>query len=197
MHFIDLMKARRSRYLLTDRLPVSQAELEKILAGCVKHVPSAFNAQSARVVLLLGPAHKKLWDIVLQSLREIVPDEKFAPAREKTASFSAAYGTVLYFEDTSVTRAMRDKFPAYKDNFPLWAQQAAGMLQFAVWTAFAEAGIGASLQHYNPLIDRRVRKAFHIPSAWTLLAQMPFGEAEGKAPEKTFLPLSLRLRVER
>ena len=46
---------------------------------------------------------------------------------------------------------------------------AAGMLQLAVWTALAEKGLGASLQHYNPLIDdggrRRIRSAVQLGAA--------------------------------
>ena len=38
-----------------------------------------------------------------------------------------------------------------------------------------DAGMGASLQHYNPLIDDEVRKAWNLPGDWKLVAQMPFG----------------------
>lgn len=197
MTFVDLMKLRRSRYQLTDKLPISVEELEKIIEGCIKQTPSAFNSQSARVLLLLGASHKRLWELVLQSLRAVVPDDKFAPTEEKIASFAAAYGTILYFDDTRTVRALQEKFPTYKDNFPVWAQQAGGMLQFAVWTALAEAGVGASLQHYNPLIDQCVAAQWHVPADWRLVAQMPFGQPAAPAEEKTYLPLSERFRVER
>ena len=35
--------------------------------------------------------------------------------------------------------------------------------------------IGASLQHYNPLIDNEVREHWGLPGQWQLIAQMPFG----------------------
>ncbi len=196
MNFIDLMKKRRSRYQLTNSLPISDEKLQEILADCIMQAPSAFNVQSARVVLLLGERHKKLWEIVLRSLRDIVPTDKFAPTEEKIASFAAAYGSILYLDDASAIHELQTKFPTYADNFPVWAQQANGMLQFAVWTALAEAGVGASLQHYNPLIDERVKKEFRLPATWQLIAQMPFGQAVGADKEKTYLPLSARLRVE-
>ena len=44
----------------------------------VRHVPSAFNSQTTRVVLLLGESHKKLWQIVKDALKKIVPAEAFA-----------------------------------------------------------------------------------------------------------------------
>ena len=71
------------------------------------------------------------------------------------------------------------------------------MLQLAVWTALAEAGVGASLQHYNPLIDEQVKKEFNLPASWKLVAQMPFGTFTGKDGDKPYIPLSERLRIEK
>jgi len=71
------------------------------------------------------------------------------------------------------------------------------MLQFSVWVALAESGIGASLQHYNPIIDEEVAAAFHIPKTWKMMAQMPFGKSVGTDLEKTFLPMSVRFRTEK
>ena len=56
--------------------------------------------------------------------------------------------------------------------------------------------MGASLQHYNPLVDTAAQQAFNIPKTWKLLAQMPFGTSVGPDGEKTFFPQS-RLRVEK
>lgn len=196
MNMLDLMKMRRSRYSLTDRLPVPVSEVEKLLADCLKQAPSAFNGQSARVVLLLADGHKKLWHIVLESLRPLVPADKFGETEKKIKSFSAAFGTVLFLEDEAVVRNLQEKFPTYEEQFPVWSLQSDGMLQFAVWTALAERGIGASLQHYNPLIDEEAARVFHLPKSWKLLAQMPFGQPFAGPEEKTYLPLSERLRVE-
>ena len=49
------------------------------------------------------------------------------------------------------------------------------MLQLAVWTVLRELKVGASLQHYNPVIDDKVKDLFNIPSQYRLVAQMPFG----------------------
>ena len=116
---------------------------------------------------------------------------------QKISSFAAAYGTILYYDDIDTVLHLQEKFPVYKDNFPIWAQQANGMLQFAIWTALAEAGVGASLQHYNPLIDEKVSAAFDVAASWRLVAQMPFGQPVAPAQEKTYLPLEQRLRIER
>ena len=153
--------------------------------------------QSARVVLLLGDKHGALWQIVRDSLRALVPPENFAATEEKINSFAAAYGTILYLDDTVATRSLQERFPAYAANFPVWAEQANGMLQFAIWTALAEADIGASLQHYNPLIDEAVKTKFNLPNSWKIIAQMPFGTSVGEDVEKTYLPLAERFIVEK
>ncbi len=197
MNCIDTMKLRRSRYSLSNRLPVSEQDLQALIAQCLLQAPSAFNSQSARILLLLGEKHKQFWQLVRESLQAVVPADKFAPTDGKISSFAAAYGTILYYDDTDTVLHLQEQFPAYKDNFPIWAQQANGMLQFAIWTAFAEAGVGASLQHYNPLIDEKVRVAFDVAASWRLVAQMPFGQPVAPAQEKTYLPLEQRLRIER
>lgn len=197
MPFTDIIKLRRSRYELTGRLPISEEKLTEIIGQCVLYTPSAFNSQPARVVLLLGGKHKQLWKLTEDCLREIVPADKFAPTEKKLASFASACGTLLYYNDKDTVRQLQEQFPTYKDNFPIWAQQANGMLQFAVWTALAEAGIGASLQHYNPVIDARVAKEFSVPANWQLVAQMPFGTPEGVPADKTFLPLDQRFYIKK
>ena len=56
----------------------------------------------------------------------------------------------------------------------------------------AEAGVGANIQHYNPVIDERVAKEWNIPTNLVLRAQMPFGEIVG---EPTPIERKSRLRV--
>jgi predicted oxidoreductase (fatty acid repression mutant protein) len=69
------------------------------------------------------------------------------------------------------------------------------MLQFVVWTSLELEGLGASLQHYNPLIDEEVRAKWNLPSTWKLIAQMPFGKPTGAPGEKEFQPLDTRMKV--
>lgn len=71
-----------------------------------------------------------------------------------------------------------------------------GILQFIVWTALETEGLGASLQHYNPLITPQVLSTWNIPSSWTLVAQLPFGKPSAPAGEKTFQPIEgVRFKV--
>ncbi|MCH3023302.1 nitroreductase, partial [Listeria monocytogenes] len=78
-----------------------------------------------------------------------------------------------FFEDQTVVRQLQEQFALYADNFPVWSEQASGMAQFAVWTALAEHKVGASLHHYNPLVDAQTHKTWNLPESWKLRAQMP------------------------
>lgn len=193
--FRDAMKHRRTYYLLTGRSPVEENKIEEIIKLAVTHLPSAFNSQSARVVLLLNAHHKQLWSMVKESLRKIVPADNFAPTESKIDSFAAAYASILYFEDTAVVKSLQEQFPSYADNFPLWSQQTSAIHQFAIWTMLEEVGFGASIQHYNQLIENDVRKEWSIPENWQLIAQMPFGVPSAEPGEKSFQPLETRIKI--
>ncbi|MDZ5001420.1 nitroreductase, partial [Clostridium perfringens] len=131
------IKERRSIYAISKESPVSDERIQEVVEEPVKHVPSAFNSQGSRVVVLFGENHNKLWDITMETLRKIVPANNFSSTEEKINSFKAGYGTVLYFEDFNVVESLQKQFELYKDNFPVWAQQTSGMLQFAIWTALS------------------------------------------------------------
>lgn len=194
--FDEALKGRRSYYAITDKSPVTDGEIEKIIDWAVMYVPSAFNSQSTRVVLLLGENHKKLWKIVKETLRPMVPPEGFKATEAKIDnSFAAGYGTVLFYEDQRVVRGLQDAFPLYKDKFPDWSQQTSAMHQLAVWTMLENADFGASLQHYNPLIDDEVRHTWQLPDEWRLIAQMPFGIPVQEPGDKEFQPLDTRVKV--
>lgn len=194
--FDEALKHRRSYYAITDKSPITDEEIEKIIDLAVMHVPSAFNSQSPRVVLLLGENHKKLWAIVKETLRRMVPPEAFKATGAKIDnSFAAGYATVLFYEDQRVVENLQASFPLYKDKFPDWSQQTSAMHQFAIWTMLEDAGFGASLQHYNPLIDDEVRRTWSLPPEWRLIAQMPFGVPAQEPGEKEFQDLATRIKV--
>jgi predicted oxidoreductase (fatty acid repression mutant protein) len=60
------------------------------------------------------------------------------------------------------------------------------MLQFALWTSFVAEGLGANLQHYNPLIAEKVAAEWKVPPIWKLNAQLVFGGRTAPADPKTF-----------
>lgn len=192
----DALKSRRTFYSISNKSLVSDAEIEDIVNFAVTHVPSAFNSQSPRLVLLLGENHRKLWDIVKATLKKMLPADAFPATEAKiNNSFASGYGTVLFFEDRTVVKSLCDSFPAYKDKFPAWSQHTSAMHQLAVWTMLEDAGFGASLQHYNPLIDEEVRKEWELPDSWDLVAEMPFGVPVHEPGTKQFNPLEGRVKI--
>ena len=196
MELYTAMKTRRTRYDLTNASPISDQRIEEIVADAITYTPSAFHSQSSRAILLFGERHQKIWDIVMETLRAKVPAERFGPTETKINSFAAGHGTILYFEDMNTVTSMQENVPNYAENFPVWSNQSAGMLQYAIWTALAQEGMGASLQHYNPIIDDAVIKEFGVPDGWKLLAQMPFGVPSGEPSEITYKPIEERLVVQ-
>ena len=187
MSFLDQMKQRRTIYAIGKNVLLTQDKIEEIIKEAVRNSPSAFNSQTSRVVTLYGDSHTKFWNIVRETLRKMVPEDAFEKTDAKINSFAAGYGTVLFFEDQDVVKSLQEQFALYADHFPAWSEHSSAIAQFAVWTALAEQHIGASLQHYHPVIDEEVAETFDIPKNWRLRAQLVFGSIEALAGEKTFM----------
>lgn len=192
--FYSVVRERRSFYGIDKEIKIADERIKEIVEFAVKYTPSAFNSQTARLVVLTGNAHDKLWDITTEILRKVVGNGDFAGTQQKMDSFKAGYGTVLFFEDEAIVKSLQKQFPLYADNFPVWSQQASGMHQLVVWAALESEGLGASLQHYNPLIDEQVNKEWNIPSNWKLLAQMPFGNPTAQPGDKEIKPIEDRVK---
>lgn len=193
--FVELLKKRRSQYALTKTLPVSESHLISVIQDAVKYSPSSFNSQSSRVVITFGEQSNKVWDITKAALRSRLDDDRFATTAAKIDSFAAGAGTILFYEDQQTVQALQQQFPSYQENFPIWSEQASGMAQLAVWTALAELNVGASLQHYNPLIDEALATEFEVPSSWVLRAQLPFGGHGAEFGDKSFIDDASRFKV--
>jgi predicted oxidoreductase (fatty acid repression mutant protein) len=193
--FLKAVEDRRTFYGISKDPVVADERIIEVVKHAVKHTPSSFNSQSTRVVVLLKNEHDKLWDITKEALRKIVPSEQFGETEAKINSFKNGYGTVLFYEDNSVIEGLQNQFALYKDNFPIWSQQANGMHQFVIWTALEIEGFGASLQHYNELIEADVKKEWDIPDTWKMIGQMPFGKPTAEPGAKDYQPLNDRVKV--
>ncbi|TCM64481.1 hypothetical protein EC844_11740 [Acinetobacter calcoaceticus] len=195
MTFLDKIKQRRTIYAIGRNLSLEAAQIESIIKEAVKHSPSSFNSQSSRAVILFGESHEKFWNTVTDTLQKIVPAEAFESTRTRMNSFIAGKGTVLFYEDHEVIKDLQEQFALYADNFPVWSEHSTAIAQFAVWTALHDQGVGASLQHYNPIVDDQVAEMFDIPSTWKLSAQLVFGSVEAEAGEKTFMDDQVRFKT--
>ena len=193
--FTDTLKNRRSIYPLGRNVSVSNEELTTLIKEAIKESPTAFNAQSTRAVILFGDAHEKLWEITEEALRPLTPAEAFPNTQNKLAGFKNGYGTVLFFKDTDVVKGLQEQFELYADNFPDWSEQSNGIATANTWVALVDKGLGANLQHYNPVIDEAVAKEWNIPSNWKLRSQLVFGSPETPAGEKEYMNDADRFRV--
>ncbi|MDN5358067.1 MAG: nitroreductase family protein [Candidatus Methanomethylophilaceae archaeon] len=196
MELREIVSARRSYYGLGRNVGTSDEDIISAIEDAVKYTPSAYNSQSQCVAVMLGSEHEELWGIVEAALRRKIGDQRYqGPTEEKISRFRSAYGTVLFFDNMTRTCEMGDSHPSNVGNFPVWAQQSSGMLQYVVWTMLEDMGLGASVQHYNPLIDKQIKERWSLPSDWKLIAQMPFGSIESPAGERSLEPIGERLKI--
>jgi|SRR5690625_769803 len=193
--FIQALKKRRSQYALGKNVTLSPNDIQNLVTETMRHTPSAFHSQSSRAVILFGQENIDFWQLIEDTLRTIAPSENFETTEQKLAGFAAGVGTILFFEDEHVVQNLQERYPLYAQHFPTWAEHANGMAQLAVWTALANADIGASLQHYIPFADNAIKQKWGIPNQWQLRAQMPFGSIEGEPQEKTFIKDHERIKV--
>ena len=196
-NFIEALEHRRSHYAISAAMSTSEEEIIKTIDRIMLAIPSAYNSQSSRVVLLMGVHHICMWGIVKQCLARLVTPEVFVGTRTKIDTcFAAGCGTVLFYEDMDVVAKMKEQFALYADKFDEYSAHTSAMPQLAIWTALEDMGFGCSLQHYNPLIDTEIAKQWNIPQSWKLIAQMPFGTPL-QVPEtkEQHLPLSERRLV--
>ena len=194
--FLNLIEQRRTIYALARKVEQTPEYLTDLIQNSIRESPSSFNSQSSRAVILFHAEHEKFWNFVKQELQSYAADETAAAkTASKMDSFAAGMGTVLFFEDMNVVEDLQNRFALYAENFPIWAEHSTAMAQFAVWTALHIEGLGASLQHYNPIVDEQVHGEWNIPQNWKLRAQLVFGSVAGEAKEKTYIDNSERFKV--
>lgn len=197
--FLEAVIARRSNYKLSTKSTISDSRIEEILKTTLENAPSTFGSYTTRLILLLRDEHFKFWDLVIEIVKSVTPPEQFnTHTKARLEGFRNSYGTVLYFEDPENTIKLQERFAFAKDHFPVWEHHTSAIHQFIIWTAFTDEGLGANLQHYNPLIDEKVKAEWNIPATWSLVAQMPFGTPTAPPNPKSVVmkkPLEERLFV--
>ena len=194
MKIFESLAKRHSAYNIDKKSSLTNDEVVKLVQDAALLTPSSFNSQSPRMVVLFGDENEKFWDITREELRKVAPAEGFERTVQKLENFKGQ-GTILFYTDEATVKDLEEKFPLYAHNFPLWAMHENGMLQLVIWSALAENGIGASLQHYNPVVDAAVVEEFGVDPSWKLIAQMPFGADLGEKTEKDKLPIETRVIV--
>ncbi|WP_413628147.1 nitroreductase family protein [Fructilactobacillus vespulae] len=196
-NLLDLVKNRRTVYNLGKNVNLDQDELFEYVKDLIRTLPSAFNSQPVRVVMLLNDHHEQLWDLTADILNERLEPNAFLRTKAKLSTFKNAYGTLLFFTDMDVVKEFTDnpKIKTYQYQQFNWSEEAQGNAQLTVWTGLEENGLGVNLQHYDPLINAAVRTKFDIPSNWQLRGEMNFGSIEAPAAEKTVIADEKRFKL--
>lgn len=153
---LKAISSRRTYYSLTITSPIPDSRLLELTNTITTHTPSSYNSQLTRLFVLLKDEHTRLWDMAFSILRTLIPADRFAPTQLKVLGLRAGYGTVLFYEDSTVVKKLQADYPLYKENFPTWSSQTSAMHQILLWTALESEGLGVNLQHYNPLIDGEI-----------------------------------------
>lgn len=97
---IQAAQTRRSIYQLGKSSPVPDSKVEELINISITNVPSAFNTQSTRLVLLLHQEHERLWDLVADTMANLVKTGAIPEAMwkdhtlPKLKQFQNAVGTV-------------------------------------------------------------------------------------------------------
>lgn len=92
--FLETTKNRRTYYQINNETTISDSRLREIVKHTILHVPSAFNSQTTRLVVLLKKDHEKLWDIALDVYKSQLPEATFKHTEQRLKGFRAGYGTV-------------------------------------------------------------------------------------------------------
>lgn len=190
--FYNAIANRHSIRSLASNPTRTRKDIEEIIAFA-QHAPSAFNMQSSRLVILMGQSHQAFWQIVRDELSAIVTGD-FSETEKRLQGFQHGDGTILFFEDEKLVAGFKEQLPTYASHFDDWSQQNHAIFMYAIWSAFTAENIAASIQHYNPLVDRAVKERWEIPDSYRLIAQMPFGDA---AEEPTPTPRELLSHIAR
>jgi predicted oxidoreductase (fatty acid repression mutant protein) len=92
--FFAFVEARRTIYSLSDSSPIPDARIIEIVQKAIRHVPSSYNVQSARAVVILKEEHKKVWDFADAAIKATMPEAVYTMLAPRFAAFRGAYGSV-------------------------------------------------------------------------------------------------------
>lgn len=188
MELKETIIKRRSVYALKKTSHVSDEIIAVRLEEAIMNTPTAFGSEAVFALLALKENHDFIWDSVLQRLKPLTKPEKFPATASKIASFKGVHGTILFFKKTEDIEELKKQFPLYANRQDNWGEQNIGIALYASWLTLTDLGLGASLQHYDPLIDEEIHAHFGVPSSYKLEGEMVFGDIAAKPSEKEFGP---------
>ena len=96
--FAEAVAHRRSVYALKSSLPsaLTDAKVQSLIKDAMHQVPSAFNSQTTRIVLLVKSEHEKFWQSTSDIFKAKQDEESFKKTGGQLAGFKGAYGSVSF-----------------------------------------------------------------------------------------------------
>ena len=198
LKYVPAFAERHSEYSLGNQELVPIETVRKLIEDVLLTTPSGFNSMPVRVVLLTGKKHLEHWDIIEGILIRKIGEERYkkSNAYDRIENMARkAVGTILFFDDTDITKHYMEQSRQYRDMFSDWAQQAQGSHQFMIWMGLRALGYGANLQHYIGMEDNLVKEHVGAPESWRFIAHMMFGSINEKAGDKEKLPIDELLKT--
>lgn len=149
------------------------------LAAAVESVPSAFDAQPWRIVVL-QERNDAFWECVTRTITERLEGDRRDRYLDRAAGMRDGGITLLVFEDTTQT-GPRDNVT--EEEARDHASQSLGMLQLALWLMITSHGLVASLQHWGFLLEDVAIAFAGLPvEHYRLVTFMPVGYPADSAP---------------
>lgn len=189
--FKDLLTKRRSHYAIGANTDVTASDVTAALNEVIPTVPSAFNSQGVRVVVVSGEKNQQLWDLIKGVQTEVLDEGTLNYMTPIMDGAREAVGTILFFEDRDAVEA---GIPGNPERRSVYKNHESANAQLTAWLALTELGLGANLQHFNigyeQGFDAAIRELLDLPEAWELVAEMPFGSIEAPAADKESIAVS-------
>lgn len=156
--FFSAVIARRSIHVTSAASPIPDSRINEIVQKAILHVPSTFNVQSARAVILLKEEHIRFWGYAEEMIKANLPEALYERLKGRITLFKAAYGSVsqesfavygvlqvrlydvpiadfptqvLFFEDQADLSALAKQHESVAPFLDEWSDHSSGMNQFA------------------------------------------------------------------
>lgn len=94
--FNKISAKRRSIYALGDQVTASPEEIFDLVKTTVRNSPSAFNSQTVRAVILFSEKSDRVWQIVEDTLKEIVKDPAAFEKKKQKLQLSVLVMELFY-----------------------------------------------------------------------------------------------------
>ena len=193
--FKQVIKDRRSIYAIGNNSEHSIEDIVASIRETQKDVPTAFNSQTSRLVILNGESNTKFWDLILEVQESVLDKATWDFMSPIMHGAKNGIGTVLFFEDRDAVA----KMPTQGARTEAYKQNNSANSQYATWLALAEMNLGGSLQHFNvgyeQGFDKAIREMFNLPDSYELIAQLPFGSIEQAADANDYMDTNVQVQL--